>query len=36
MKVMVIFVSHDPDDKKYARGLIMLSDGKMVKEDAAL
>jgi putative ABC transport system ATP-binding protein len=35
MKVMVIFVSHDPDDKKYARGLIVLSDGKMVKEDAA-
>jgi putative ABC transport system ATP-binding protein len=35
MKVTVIFVSHDPDDKKYARGLIVLSDGKMVKEDAA-
>jgi putative ABC transport system ATP-binding protein len=34
MKVTVIFVSHDPDDKKYARGLIVLSDGKMVKEDA--
>jgi putative ABC transport system ATP-binding protein len=34
MKVTVIFVSHDPDDKKYARGLIMLSDGKMVKWDA--
>ncbi|UCH50753.1 MAG: ABC transporter ATP-binding protein [Chloroflexota bacterium] len=32
MKVTVIFVSHDPDDKKYARGLIVLSDGKMVKE----
>jgi putative ABC transport system ATP-binding protein len=36
MKVTVIFVSHDPDDKRYARGLIVLSDGKMVKEDAAL
>jgi len=34
MKVTVIFVSHDPDDKKYARGLIVLSDGKMVKEGA--
>jgi len=34
MKVTVVFVSHDPDDKKYARGLIVLSDGKMVKEDA--
>jgi putative ABC transport system ATP-binding protein len=34
MKVTVIFVSHDTDDKKYARGLIMLSDGKMVEEDA--
>jgi len=36
MKVTVIFVSHDPDDKKYARGLIVLSDGQMVKEDAVL
>jgi len=35
MKVTVIFVSHDPDDKKYARGLIVLSDGKMVREDEA-
>jgi putative ABC transport system ATP-binding protein len=35
MKVTVIFVSHDPDDKKYARGLLVLSDGKMVKEAAA-
>jgi len=34
MKVTVIFVSHDPDDRKYARGLIVLSDGKMVEEDA--
>ena len=32
VKVTVIFVSHDPDDKRYARGLIVLSDGKMVKE----
>jgi putative ABC transport system ATP-binding protein len=35
MKVMVIFVSHDPDDKKYARGLIVLSDGKMITEGTA-
>jgi putative ABC transport system ATP-binding protein len=35
MKVTVIFVSHDPDDKKYARALIVLSDGKMVVEEAA-
>ena len=35
MKVTVIFVSHDPDDRKYARDLIVLSDGRMV-EDAAL
>jgi putative ABC transport system ATP-binding protein len=30
MKITIIFVSHDPDDKKYARGLIVLSDGKIV------
>jgi putative ABC transport system ATP-binding protein len=32
MKVTIIFVSHDPDDKRYARDLIVLSDGKTVKE----
>jgi putative ABC transport system ATP-binding protein len=32
MKVTIIFVSHDPDDKKYARGLIVLSDGKIVTD----
>jgi len=36
MKVTILFVSHDPDDKKYARGLIMLSDGKMVMEGGAV
>jgi putative ABC transport system ATP-binding protein len=36
VKVTVIFVSHDPDDKKYARGLIVLSDGKMVKEGSPI
>jgi putative ABC transport system ATP-binding protein len=30
VKVTIIFVSHDPDDKKYARGLIVLSDGKII------
>ncbi len=35
MKVTVIFVSHDPDDKKYARGLLVLSDGKMGAEEGA-
>ena len=36
MKATIVFVSHDPDDKKYARGLIMLSDGKMVTEDGVV
>ncbi|MBM4445918.1 MAG: ABC transporter ATP-binding protein [Chloroflexi bacterium] len=36
MKVTVIFVSHDPDDKRYARGLIVLSDGKMVKKGSPI
>jgi len=35
MKVTILFVSHDPDDKKYARGLIVLSDGKIVTENGA-
>jgi putative ABC transport system ATP-binding protein len=30
MKVTIVFVSHDPDDKQYARNLIVLSDGKIV------
>ena len=36
VKVTVIFVSHDPDDKRYARGLIVLSDGKMMKEGSPI
>ncbi|MHB8085657.1 MAG: ABC transporter ATP-binding protein [Dehalococcoidia bacterium] len=32
--VTVIFVSHDPDDKQYASSLIILSDGKIVGQDA--
>jgi len=30
MKVTIIFVSHDPDDKKYASRVIYLSDGKII------
>ncbi|MBM3173589.1 MAG: ABC transporter ATP-binding protein [Chloroflexi bacterium] len=30
VKVTVLFVSHDPDDKKYARSVIIMSDGKIV------
>ena len=30
MKVTVLFVSHDPDYKKYAQNIIILSDGKLV------
>ncbi len=31
--VTVIFVSHDPDDKKYAKRMLVLSDGKIVEGD---
>jgi len=34
MKVTVIFVSHDPEDKKYARRVIMLSDGRIISGDS--
>jgi len=30
--VTVVFVSHDPDDKKYANNFIFLKDGKQVPE----
>lgn len=30
--VTIVFVSHDPDDKKYAKKLIFLKDGKQVPE----
>jgi putative ABC transport system ATP-binding protein len=30
--VTILFVSHDPDDKKYAKRLIFLKDGKQVPE----
>jgi putative ABC transport system ATP-binding protein len=29
LKVTIIFISHDPEDKKYARSVIFLSDGKI-------
>ena len=32
LKVTVVFVSHDPTDKKYADTIITLSDGKIVEE----
>lgn len=30
--VTIIFVSHDPDDKKYAKQLIFLKDGRITEE----
>ena len=30
--ITILFVSHDPDDKKYAKRLIFLRDGKQVPE----
>ena len=30
--VTVVFVSHDPDDARYATALIHLADGKIVAE----
>ena len=33
MGVTILFVSHDPDDKKYARGLVTLSDGKIISQE---
>jgi putative ABC transport system ATP-binding protein len=35
MKVTIIFVSHDPDDKQYARDIIVLSDGKIIERTVA-
>jgi len=31
--VTIIFVSHDPEDKKYARSVIVLSDGRIVQRE---
>jgi putative ABC transport system ATP-binding protein len=33
MKVTIVFVSHDPDDKQYARNLVVLSDGRLVQDE---
>jgi putative ABC transport system ATP-binding protein len=30
MKLTIVFVSHDPDDKQYARSVIQLRDGQIV------
>jgi putative ABC transport system ATP-binding protein len=35
MKVTIIFVSHDPDDKQYAKDVIVLSDGKIIERTTA-
>ena len=35
LKVTIIFISHDPDDKKYARSVILLSDGRIVERGQA-
>jgi len=32
LKVTIIFISHDPTDKQYARSLLVLSDGKIAEE----
>ena len=32
--VTVVFVSHDPDDARYATGLIHLADGKIAADVA--
>ena len=34
MGVTVIFVSHDQDDRKYARYVILLSDGRIIQGDS--
>jgi putative ABC transport system ATP-binding protein len=31
MKLTIVFVSHDPDDKQYARDVISLSDGNIIE-----
>jgi len=33
MKVTIVFVSHDPDDKQYARNLVVLSDVKLMPDE---
>jgi putative ABC transport system ATP-binding protein len=33
MKITIIFVSHDPGDKQYARHVLTLGDGKIIEQD---
>ncbi len=33
LKVTIIFISHDPTDKQYARSLIVLSDGRIAERE---
>jgi len=33
MKVTIVFVSHDPMDRRYARNLVVLSDGKVASRE---
>jgi putative ABC transport system ATP-binding protein len=33
MKVTIIFVSHDPSDKQYARHILTLGDGRIIAQD---
>ena len=33
MKVTIIFVSHDPGDRQYARYVMTLGDGKIIEQD---
>lgn len=35
MKLTIVFVSHDPDDKQYARNVLQLRDGKIVERTGA-
>ncbi len=32
MNLTVVFVSHDPEDKKYATGWLLLSDGRLAAD----
>lgn len=36
LKVTIIFVSHDPIDRKYARSVIVLSDGRIAEREQAV
>jgi len=36
MKVTVVFVSHDPADKQYARHILILGDGKIIEREGEI